>query len=247
VLVAVAGGTGNAGRHTVDALTRLGHTVIILSRANAVDLSTGSGLDAALAGVEAVVDTTNFTAADADTARSLFGAATQHLLDAERRAGVRHHVLLSIVGIDRLQGNAHYAGKRAQEALIKESTVPYTIVRATQFHDFAAMVIGWLKREGTVTLPPVLLQPVSVKEVGSVLAETAAAAPRNGTIELAGPETVDFIDMARRTLAARGESLTIVPSWRAGIFGLDAAGEVFLPGPDARLGVITFDDWLHGK
>lgn len=242
--IAVIGGTGLTGRHTAGSLQRAGHEVVIVARSRGVDVMTGTGLDDALAGVDAVIDVTNVPAFEAGEARRLFGTLTRNLLAAEARAGVRHHVLLSIVGIDRLEGNAHYAGKREQEEILLAGAVPVTIQRATQFHDFAGMVVGWLRQGDTVTLPPLLLQPVAVSDVGDVLAEIATGAPRGRAADLAGPETQDFIDMARRTLSARGESIRLIPSWKGGLFGVEAAGEMFLPGPGARLAPTTFDTWL---
>jgi uncharacterized protein YbjT (DUF2867 family) len=177
----------------------------------------------------------------------LFETATRQLLAAEQRARVRHHVLLSIVAIDRIEGNAHYAGKRAQEALLEAGSIPFTIQRATQFHEFAGMLVSWVRQGQTVVLPPLLLQPVAVADVGEVLAEIAVGAPQGRATDLAGPELQDLIDMARRTMAARGESIRLVPSWRNGLFGVEAAGEMFLPGPGARLAPTTFDAWLQNQ
>ena len=142
--IAVAGATGNIGARTVSALERDGHDVVPISRSLGVDLLTGDGLDAALGGVDAVVDAVSSPPVDPDETRRYFATATSNLLAAEQRAGVRHHVLLSIVGIDRMDGGtAHYAGKREQERLVEAGRVPWTIVPATQFHDFAAMAASW--------------------------------------------------------------------------------------------------------
>jgi uncharacterized protein YbjT (DUF2867 family) len=242
--IAVIGGTGMAGRHTVRALQQAGHDTVVIARSRGVDVTTGQGLDDALAGVQAVIDVTNVQAADARAARELFAAATRHLLAAEQRARVRHHVLLSIVGVDRMEGNAHYAGKRAQEELLSASAVPVTIQRATQFHEFAGTVVAWTRQGQMAVVPPLLVQPVAAADVGAVLAEVAAGPPQGRARDLAGPEPQDLVDMARRTLSARGESIRLVPSWRGGLFGVEAAGELLLPGPDARLAPTTFDAWL---
>jgi uncharacterized protein YbjT (DUF2867 family) len=245
--IAVIGGTGLTGRYTVDALRRAGHDVVIVARSRGADVLTGEGLDHMLAGVETVVDVTNMRAADVAATRSLFETATRQLLAAEQRARVRHHVLLSIVAIDRIEGNAHYAGKRAQEALLEAGSIPFTIQRATQFHEFAGTLVSWMRQGQTVVLPPLLLQPVAAADVGEVLAEIAGGAPQGRAVDLAGPELQDLIDMARRTMAARGESIRLVPSWRNGLFGVEAAGEMFLPGPGARLAPTTFDTWLQNQ
>jgi uncharacterized protein YbjT (DUF2867 family) len=245
--IAVIGGTGVVGHHTVEALRRAGHDAVVIARSRGVDVSTGEGLDAALVGVDAVIDVTNVQAPDVAATRNLFAVATGNLLAAEQRAHVHHHVVLSIVGLERVEGNAHYAGKRLQERLVSSGAVPHTILRATQFHEFAGQVVGWTRAGDTATVPPLLLQPVAAADVGAVLAETAAGAPQGRATDLAGPEPQDLVDMARRTLATRGEAVRLIPSWRSGVFGLEAAGEVLLPGPGARLAPTTFDAWLEGQ
>jgi uncharacterized protein YbjT (DUF2867 family) len=244
--IAVIGGTGGVGRHTVEALRRAGHDTVVVARSCGVDISTGEGLDDALVGVDTVIDVTNIQAPDAEATRRLFAATTRDLLAAEQRARVRHPVLLSIVGIDRLEGDAHFAGKRRQEQLLSNSPVPVTIQRATQFHEFTGMVIGWTRQGQVATVPPLLVPPIAAADVGDVLAEIATGAPQGRATDLAGPEPQDLIAMARRTLAARGESIRLIPSWRSGRLGVDAAGEVLLPGPEARLAPTTFDTWLTG-
>ena len=241
--VAVVGATGRIGTCTHAALERNGHEVVPVSRSAGVDVRAGAGLDAALAGVDAVIDCSNVPSQDEPEIVAFFEEVTRNLLAAEQRAGVRHHVVLSIVGIDHGQPVPHYAGKRRQEQLTREGRVPYSIVRATQFHDFAAMVAGWGEQDGTATIAPLLVQPIAPGDVGELLAEVATGEPRNGVLEIAGPETQDLVDMARRTLAARGQELRLVPTWR-GAFGTSMAGEVLLPGPEARLGRTTFDEWL---
>ncbi|MFC5753212.1 SDR family oxidoreductase [Actinomadura rugatobispora] len=244
--IAVAGATGTIGTLTTAALERAGHEVAGISRSLGVDLTTGAGLDAALTGVAAVVDVTSSNATDRDEAVGFFGTATRHLLAAEERAGVRHHVLLSIVGLDRVEGNAHYAGKREQERLVAAGPVPWTIVPATQFHDFAAMVASWTEQDGVATIAPLLVQPIAPADVADVLAEVAVGRPQGRYADLAGPEPQDLVDMARRTDQARGRSVRLVPTW-SGIFDPAMAGDVLLPGPDARIAPTTFDQWLAGQ
>jgi len=241
--VAVAGATGNIGSLTAAALEEQGHDVVRMSRSLGVDLSTGAGLDRALTGVEAVVDTTNSTSPEAAEVVRYFGDLTRHLLQAELRAGVRHHVLLSIAGVDRVDGNAHYAGKREQERLVSDGPVPWTILPATQFHDFAEMVTGWTETDGVATIAPLLVQPVAPSDVADVLAELAVGPPRGRYVDLAGPGPQDLVDMARRTYRARGRSITLVPTW-SGVFGTSMAGNVLLPGDDARLAPTSFETWL---
>ena len=153
----------------------------------------------------------------------------------------------SIVGLDRIEGNAHYAGKRRQEALLGDSPVPATILRATQFHEFAEMAVGWTRRGDEAAIAPLLVQPVAAAEVGEVLAEVAAGPALGRAPDLAGPQPEDLVDMARRVMTAKGDPIRLLPSWRSGVFGPEAAGEVLLPGPGARLARMTFDDWLRAR
>ncbi|MET7498226.1 NAD(P)H-binding protein [Streptomyces sp900116325] len=242
--IAVAGATGTIGVLTVAALEQAGHDVVRISRSLGVDLTTGHGLGAALTGVEAVVDSTSYTGADPDAAVTYFGTTTQNLLAAEVRADVRHHVLLSIVGVDRVVGNAHYAGKREQEHLVTEGPVPWTIVPATQFHDFAATLMSWTEQDGVATIPPLLVQPIAPEDVADVLAEIATGAPQGRYRDVAGPEPQDLVDMARRTKDARGcHAVKLVPTWSS-LLGADMAGDVLLPSEGARIAPTTFDEWL---
>ncbi|MFC7672995.1 SDR family oxidoreductase [Mycolicibacterium sp. GCM10028919] len=242
--IAVAGATGNIGARTVSALERNGHDVVGISRSLGVDLLTGEGLDAALDGVDAVVDTVSSPPVDPDETRSYFATATSNLLAFEERAGVRHHVLLSIVGIDRMDGGtAHYAGKREQERLVEAGPVPWTIVPATQFHDFAAMASSWTERDGVAIIAPLLVQPIAPDDIAAVLAEVAAGPPQGRHVDVAGPEPHDLVDMARRTHAVLGVDVRLIPSW-SGPLGVEMAGNVLLPGENARITDTTFDQWL---
>ncbi|MDM4784235.1 NAD(P)H-binding protein [Micromonospora sp. b486] len=242
----MAGATGNIGALTVAALQNAGHEVVRISRSLGLDLTNGDGLDAALTQADAVVDTTNCTAIGRDEAVAYFGATTRNLLAAEQRAGVRHHVLLSIVGVDRVGGNAHYAGKREQERLVAEGPVPWTIVRVTQFHDFAAMVTSWTEQDGTAAVAPLLIQPIAPADVADVLAEIAPGAPQGRYRDVAGPEPEDLVDMARRTNDRRGRAVKLVPTWSS-LFGTEMAGDVLLPEASARIAPTTFDEWLGGQ
>jgi len=241
--IAVAGATGRIGRYATAALEGAGHQAVPLSRASGVDAYTGSGLAEALTGADAVIDVINNPSQDKAEIVDFFGTTTKNLLSAGERAGVRHHVLLSIVGLDHDTSAPHYAGKREQERLVADGPVPWTIVRATQFLDFAAMVAGWTEKDGTATIAPLLVQPIAQADVGAILADVATGAPLRTRLDIAGPETQDLVDMARRTFAVRGRDIRLVPTWR-GVFGPDMAGEVLLPGDGARLGPTTFDAWL---
>jgi uncharacterized protein YbjT (DUF2867 family) len=241
--VAVAGATGHIGSLTVAALERDGHEVIGISRTLGVDLLTRDGLDEVLAGVDALVDATSCTATDPDETVSFFGTTTHNLLAAEHKARVRHHVLLSIVSIHRVADVAHYAGKREQERLVEAGPVPWTIVPATQFHDFAATVTSWTEQDGVATIAPLLVQPIAPADIADVLAEVATGEPQGRYPDVAGPQTEDLVDMARRTNEVRGRHLRLVPTW-SGPFGTSMAGEVLLPAGRARIAPTTFDEWL---
>ncbi len=241
--VAVSGATGRIGRYTLETLKQAGHETVAISRSTGVDAYIGAGLDEALVGVDVLVDVCNTRSQNEAEIVDFFATITGNLLAAEDRAGVGHHVLLSIVGLDHDRHVPHYAGKREQERRVMAGPIPWSVVRSTQFHDFAAMVAGWRLVDGTATIPPLLVQPIAQREVGEILAEVATGAPLGRRIDIAGPETQDLVDMARRTFAARGEKVRLVPTWR-GIYDTSMAGEVLLPGDGARLGSITFEDWL---
>jgi len=241
--VAVVGATGRIGRHTVRALERSGNEAVPISRSLGVDAYTGSGLEEALQSVNAVVDVSNTSSQDEAEIVDFFGITTANLLVTEQRTGVDHHVLLSIVGLERGQQVPHYVGKREQERLVTSGSIPWSVVRATQFHDFAAQVASWTLRDGTATIAPLLVQPIAHSDVGNVLADVATQEPLRHHLDVAGPETQDLVDMARRTFEARAEKVHLVPTWR-GIFDTSMAGEVLLPGESVQLGHITFDDWI---
>jgi uncharacterized protein YbjT (DUF2867 family) len=242
--IAVAGATGNIGRRTVSALERNGHEAVRISRSLGVDLITSEGLDGALEGVDAVVDAISSPPTSPDETRAYFGMTTRNLLAAEARAGVRHHVLLSIVGIQRTAGGtAHYSGKREQERLVEEGRVPWTIVPATQFHDFGALAASWTERDGVATIAPLLVQPIAPDDIAAVLAEIATGEPQGRYVDVAGPETQDLVDMARRTLEVHGRKVKLVPTW-SGPLDVSMAGNVLLPGENARIAPTTFEDWL---
>jgi uncharacterized protein YbjT (DUF2867 family) len=245
--IAVVGATGRIGRLTVEALEREGHETVRISRAQGVDVHSGDGLIAALAGADAVIDASSSPATDVDEAVEFFSRSTRNLLEAGQRTGVRHHVLLSIIGLARYTGNAHCFGKRAQEELVEHGAVPWSIVPAAQFHDFAEMVTTWTERDGSATIAPALVQSIAPADVAEVLAEVAVGPPQGRCPDLAGPEPQDLVDLARRTRAARGTSIRLIPTWSSGVMGLDMAGDVLLPGPDARIAPTTFDDWLAAE
>lgn len=205
---------------------------------------TGTGLDTALDGVSAVIDVTNSTASHESETTAFFGTASRNLLDRELEAGVGHHVLLSIAGVTTVAGNAHYAGKRAQEAVVEAGQVPYTIVPATQFHDFAAMVASWSEVDGVARLAPLLVQPIAPMDLARTLVRVATGPAQGRHVDVAGPDPQDLVDMARRTYEARGQTIRLVPTWDNGFFDVGMAGNVLLPAEDAEIAPTSFEDWL---
>jgi uncharacterized protein YbjT (DUF2867 family) len=238
--VAVAGGTGLVGRHVVTSLQELGHDPVVLARSRGVDLVTGAGLQ--LDGVDAVVDVSNTSTATRAGSIAYFEAATRNLLAAEEATGVRHHVVLSIVGIDRVD-TGYYAGKRRQEELALAGPVPVTVLRATQFHEFAAQ---WLARARgpVVPVPRMLMQPVAAREVGAALAGYAVGEPAGRAPELAGPATLELLDAVRRVLATRGEHRLVVPLRVPGTAGKAMRSGALTPGDGLPRGGQTFEEWL---
>ena len=244
--VAVAGATGNIGARTMSCLEHSGHETVGISRSLGVDLMTGTGLDEALEGVDAVIDAISSPPVGRDETLAYFRTTTHNLLAAGQRAGVRHHVLLSIVGIDRVEGNAHYSGKREQERLVVEGTVPWTIVPATQFFDFAELAVGWAESDGVAEIAPLLIQPIAPDDIAAILAEIAVGEPQGRYDDVAGPEPQDLVDMARRTLQLRGRTVKLVPTWSA-MFDETMSGNVMLPGDRVRIAPTTFEEWLAAE
>ncbi|WP_061299864.1 SDR family oxidoreductase [Herbidospora cretacea] len=237
--IAVAGGTGSVGRHVVEALRARGHEPLVLSRGQGVDLLAVSGLDAALTGAEVVVDVSNISATGKAAAVSFFDRAGRNLTEAARRAGVRHLVSLSIVGVDRVK-LGYYTGKLRQEEIVKAAGVPWTILRATQFHEFAGQFLSGIP--GPLALVPTgRVQPVAAWEVGEALADLATGSPQRMAPELAGPQIESLPDMARRLIAAGGaRKRPVLPLHLPG--GM-SAGHLVPTGPGPR-GTQTFAEWL---
>jgi uncharacterized protein YbjT (DUF2867 family) len=241
--IAVAGGTGTVGRHVVTALTAAGHEPVVLARSRGVDVVTGAGLPAALDGVHAVVDVTNAGTTSRRKATDFFTDGTRSLLAAERSAGVAHHVLLSIVGIDRTPWG-YYQAKLAQEQLLPDGGVPWSVLRATQFHEFPGQLLD--RMPGPVAVVPTMrVQPVAAREVADVLAQLAAGQSSNGATDLAGPEQHDLGDLCRRLLAARGARRRVASVRLPGAAGRAMAGGGLLPVGEGLRGTVRFDDWLR--
>jgi uncharacterized protein YbjT (DUF2867 family) len=244
--VAVAGGTGVVGSRVVEALRADGHDAVALSRRTGVDLTTGEGLDAAVDGVDAVVDTSNVSTLSADAAIRFFQTATGNLVAAAARAGVPHLVLLSIVGIDRMPHD-YYAGKLAQERVVEASQVPWTILRATQFHEFAGQLFDRAKLGPLHLAPRARVQPIAARDVGAHLATLATGAPQGRAADLAGPRE-EAMDQMVKAYARRTGHRGWVPSVSLPGAQMKAmrAG-LALPGSDAVLTTQTFAEWLRER
>ncbi|MGW7360210.1 SDR family oxidoreductase [Streptomyces sp. NPDC054802] len=243
--VAVAGGTGTAGRHVVEELRAAGHEPVVLARSAGVDVTTGKGLDEALAGADAVIDTANVSTFRRAKAVAFFEAETRNLLAAEERAGVRHHIVLSIVGIERV-GHGYYQGKLAQERVVAAGPVPWTVLRATQFHEFADQVLDQMPGPFAL-VPRMRTQPVAVREVARALVAVAEGPPQGMAPELAGPREEQLLDMVRRVLPLRGERRLVLPVPLPGRAGRAMASGAQLPGGPGPRGTQTFQDWLRER
>lgn len=241
--IAVAGGTGTVGRHVAATAQARGHDVTVLTRSNGHDLEAGTGLAPALAGVDAVIDVTSVVTTSARRSRAFFSAVTGNLLRVERAAGVGHHVALSIVGIDGVD-SAYYAGKLAQERLVEAGPVPFTLVRATQFHEFAEQVVRQMSFGPLAVIPTARLRPVAAREVGARLVELAEAGPAGRARDLAGPRDERLAELVRRMLAADGVRRRVLEVRLPGVFGRALATGAVRGGADAARGRTTFDDWL---
>ncbi|MET9558856.1 SDR family oxidoreductase [Streptomyces tauricus] len=244
--VAVAGGTGLVGAHVVRELTAAGHEPVVLARSRGVDLVTGTGLDTAMAGAEAVVDVSNLETTRARTAIAFFESAGRRLLDTGSRVGVRHHVVLSIVGLERV-GLGYYQGKLRQEELLTKDGpggVPWTVLRATQFHEFPLQVLDRVPGPLAV-VPRMRTQPVAAREVARHLVELVLGPPQGMAPELAGPRVEDLVDMTRRLLRARGQRRLLLPVKMPGRAGTAMVEGGNLPtGSAGPRGSQTFDEWL---
>src|SRR5690348_6344869 len=242
--IVVIGGTGLIGSKTVAILRQGGHEVAAASPNTGVNTITGEGLKEAMAGAEVVIDLANSPSFEDKAVLEFFKTAGRNLLAAETAAGIRHHVALSIVGTDRTD-NGYFRAKVAQETLIKTSGIPYTIVRATQFLEFLRAIADSSADGNKVRLPPCLFQPIAAEDVATVVAEVALAAPRNGIVEIAGPERAPFNEFVARYLKAVGDPREVVRDPQARYYGGRVEERSLVPLGEAHLGRIGFDEWLR--
>ena len=242
--IIVIGGTGLIGSKVVTKLRNSGFEAVAASRTSGVDTMTGRGLADVLAKASVVVDLSNPPTFDGAAALEFFESSTSNLLTAEAAAGVQHHVALSVVGTDRLSESGYMRAKFAQEKLIKDNSIPYSIVHATQFFESVQKLAGLATDGATVRVPPVLVQPIAGDDVASMLCNVSVSAPLNSTIEVAGPEQFRADELARRRLMARHDPREVVSDSRARFFGAEVEERSLLPGADARLAETRFEDWL---
>lgn len=241
----VIGGSGLIGSKLVTRLREHGHEAIAASPNSGVDTLTGDGLADALEGASVVVDVSNSPSFEDAAVLEFFETSTRNLLDAEAAAGVGHHVALSVVGNDRLPESGYLRAKAAQEKLIAGSSIPYSIVRATQFFEFVGRIADAATDGDTVRLPPVLFQPIAADDVAAAVGRAAVGEPLNGIVEVAGPEQFRFDVLVRRGLAARHDPRTVVADPGARYFGAILSERSIVPGDGARLAETRFDDWLE--
>jgi uncharacterized protein YbjT (DUF2867 family) len=242
--IVVIGGTGLIGSKTVPILRQGGHEVLAASPSSGVNSITGEGLKEAMAGAQVVIDLTNSPSFEDRAVLEFFETSGRNLVPAEAAAGVRHHVALSIVAIDRTD-NGYFRAKVAQEKLIETSGIPYTIIRATQFMEFLGGIADSSADGNIVRLPPCLFQPIAADDIAPIVAEVALAPPRNGIIEIAGPELAPFNEIVARYLKAVGDPREVASDPEARYWGGRVEERSLVPLGEARLGRIGLDEWLR--
>lgn len=245
--IVVVGGTGLIGSKTIAVLKGAGHSALAAAPNTGVDTITGDGLDAALAGADVVIDLVNSPSFEPSAVLDFFTKHETHLLAAERRAGVKHHVALSIVGTERSPDNGYFRAKVAQEELIKGGGVPYTIIRATQFMEFIGAIADSGQKDGAVHIATGMFQPIAADDVAAIVAEHALAAPHNGTLDIAGPERAPFSEIVKSYLAQMGDPREVFADPQALYFGGRVEQLSLVPTGDARLGHITLSEWISRR
>jgi uncharacterized protein YbjT (DUF2867 family) len=243
--IVVIGGSGLIGSKLVNNLREKGHDPVPASPDTGVNTLTGEGLHEALQAAQVVVDVSNAPEWEDDAAMHFFQTSSRNLLAAEAAAGVGHHVALSVVGTERLQASGYFRAKMAQEELIKGSSIPYSIVHATQFFEFINGIADAATDGNTVRLPPALIQPNAADDVASAVAQVAIGAPLNDTIEIAGPEQFRIDELILRALKAHNDPREVITDPHASFYGVTPSERTLLPEDDARLGKTRFDDWLR--
>lgn len=243
--IVVIGGTGLVGARVVMNLRAMGQEVNAAAISTGVNSVTGAGLTQALAGTDAVVDVAHSHSIADDDAMAFFTSSTRNLIDAERNAGVRHHIALSVVGVDRVPESGYLRARLAQEALIKTSGVPYTIVRSTQFFEFIDGIVESSTRDGQVHLSPAYVQPVAADDAAALIAKVATAVPTNEIMELAGPERFSLDELVRRYLGHRRDPRPVVADIHARYFDAEINDRSLTPGENPHIGATSFETWFR--
>ena len=243
--IVVIGGTGLIGSRLVSSLQRLGHDALAAAPNTGVNTITGEGLTEALAGAEVVVDVANSPSFEDVAVMAFFQTTGRNLLAAERDAGVRRHVALSVVGAEKLQASGYFRAKLAQETLIKSSPTPYSILRSTQFFPFIEGIIKSGAAGDEVHLPTALAQPVHADDVVALLAQIAVGSPVNGAVEIGGPDVAPIGRFAEQYLSAKGDPRGVIADSSTPYFGAVLEERTLTPGPNAHLGKVRFTDWLR--
>ena len=241
--IVVIGGTGLIGSKLVAQLLAQGHEAVAASPKSGVDTLTGAGLAEVLDGTDVVVDVSNSPSFEADAVLDFFTSSTGNLLAAELAAGVGHHVALSVVGTDRLSESGYFRGKIAQEGLIRDSAVPYSIVHATQFFEFANSIADGATEGDAVRLSHALIQPIAGDDVAAAVARVTVGAPLNGMVEVAGPERLGIDDYIRLALSLKGDPRQVLTDPEARYFGALLQEKTLVPDDDAELASTSFEDW----
>jgi uncharacterized protein YbjT (DUF2867 family) len=243
--IVVIGGTGLIGSKTIPILRQRGHEAIAAAPNTGVNTITGQGLKEVMVGTEVVIDLANAPSWEDKAVLEFFETSGSNLLDAETAAGIRHHVAVSIVGTDRTPDNGYFRAKVAQERLIEKSGIPYTIIRSTQFMELLPNIATSAAEGSTVRVSPGLFQPIAADDVAAAVADVALAAPRNGIVEIAGPERAPFDEIVARYLKAIGDPRTVVRDPEARYYGGRVEERSLVPLGKARLGRIGLDEWLR--
>ena len=241
--IVVIGGSGLIGSKLVSRVREHGHEVVPASPSSGVNTLTGEGLSQVLAGAQVVVDVSNSPSFEGAAALEFFTTSTRNQLGAEADAGVTHHVAASVVGAQRLSESGYFAAKIAQENLIKASPIPYSIVRFTQFFEFVMSIADSATEGDTVSVPPVLVQPIAADDVADALCQVALASPISGTVEVAGPEPFRLGELVESELRARHDARVVDVDPHARYFGLDLGERALLPDDDARIAKISYQEW----
>jgi len=246
VRIVVIGGSGRIGSKLVPELGERGHQAVAASPATGVDTLTGKGLADALADASVVVDVSNAPSFEDSAVLEFFDTSSRNLLAAEAAAGVEHHVALSVVGTERLPECGYFRAKITQEALIRASSIPYSIVRATQFFELMSSIAADATDGDTVRLPPALIQPIAAGDVAGALARLSVGPPLNGVAEIAGPDRFRLDELIRERLAAAGDPRRVVTDAQAAYLGVTPGERTLLPAHDAQIGRTRLQDWLNG-